>query len=316
LGRRQARLHEAISKTTPYLFTLLAAIVVASILIAIGLSRVFVRPIQKLAENLGQPELIDDEETYKEIAPLVKTIRKQHRELQLTIEQLTIEKKKTTQMRDEFTANASHELKTPLTSISGYAELIENGLAKPEDVRRLGGKIHKEANRLLAIANDIMMLSKLDSPRDATLDLNENVDLGQLACDCVDELSLNANKKNVKLSVECDGAGNINGNYRLLFEMLYNLIDNAIRYTEQGGNAKVVVEKKSVCVKDTGIGIPEEDRSRIFERFYRVDKSRSKESGGTGLGLAIVKHIAEVHQAKISLKSIVGIGTEIKVEFE
>jgi two-component system phosphate regulon sensor histidine kinase PhoR len=144
LSRRQASLHESVSKTMPYLLALLTGIVVVAVLIAFGLSRAFVRPVQKLAENLGQPELMDDEGIYKEIAPLVKTIRKQNRELQLTIEQLSEEKKKTAKMRDEFTANASHELKTPLTSISGYAELIENGMAKPEDVKRFAGKSTKK----------------------------------------------------------------------------------------------------------------------------------------------------------------------------
>jgi len=315
LGRRQANLHESISKTMPYLFALLAVVVVVSILIAIGLARAFVRPVQKLAENLGQPELMDDEGVYEEIAPLVKTIRKQNRELQLTVEQLSAEKKKTAQMRDEFTANASHELKTPLTSISGYAELIENGMAKTEDVKLFAGKIHKEANRLLSIANDIMTLSKLDAPGDTALDLNENIELWQVASNCVDELSLNAEKKGVSLSLEGDETATVKGNQRLLFEMLYNLVDNAIRYTEQGGNVAIEVDPRSLTVKDNGIGIPEENQPRIFERFYRVDKSRSKATGGTGLGLAIVKHIAEVHHAKISLQSQEGKGTEICVEF-
>ncbi|MBP5439364.1 MAG: histidine kinase [Fibrobacter sp.] len=315
LSRRQASLHESVSKTMPYLIALLAAVVVVSILIAIGLSRAFVRPVQRLADNLGQPELMDDEGIYKEIAPLVKTIRKQNRELQLTVEQLSMEKQKTAQMRDEFTANASHELKTPLTSISGYAELIENGMAKPEDVKLFAGKIHKEANRLLSIANDIMTLSKLDVPGESTLDLGETVKLWPLACSCVDELTFNADKKGVQVSLKGEESSQVQGNRRLLFEMLYNLVDNAIRYTEQGGSVQVLVKEKALVVRDTGIGIPEENQPRIFERFYRVDKSRSKATGGTGLGLAIVKHIAEVHHAHISLKSVVGEGTEISVEF-
>jgi len=245
----------------------------------------------------------------------VKTIRKQNRELQLTVEQLSMEKQKTAQMRDEFTANASHELKTPLTSISGYAELIENGMAKPEDVKLFAGKIHKEANRLLSIANDIMTLSKLDVPGESTLDLGETVKLWPLACSCVDELTFNADKKGVQVSLKGEESSQVQGNRRLLFEMLYNLVDNAIRYTEQGGSVQVLVKEKALVVRDTGIGIPEENQPRIFERFYRVDKSRSKATGGTGLGLAIVKHIAEVHHAHISLKSVVGEGTEISVEF-
>ena len=315
LSRRQASLHESVSKTMPYLLALLTGIVVLAVLIALGLSRAFVRPVQKLAENLGQPELIDDEDIYKEIAPLVKTIRKQHRELQLTIEQLSEEKKKTAKMRDEFTANASHELKTPLTSISGYAELIENGMAKPEDVKLFAGKIHKEANRLLSIANDIMTLSKLDAPGESAIGLDESVNLWTLASNCIDELSFNAEKKGVRVALEGCKTAEVYGNRRLLFEMLYNLVDNSIRYTETGGSVSILVQQKSIAVKDTGIGIPEENQPRIFERFYRVDKSRSKATGGTGLGLAIVKHIAEVHHAEISLQSAIGVGTEITVAF-
>jgi two-component system phosphate regulon sensor histidine kinase PhoR len=315
LSRRQASLHESVSKTMPYLLALLTGIVVVAVLIAFGLSRAFVRPVQKLAENLGQPELMDDEGIYKEIAPLVKTIRKQNRELQLTIEQLSEEKKKTAKMRDEFTANASHELKTPLTSISGYAELIENGMAKPEDVKRVAGKIHKEAGRLLSIANDIMTLSKLDSSGESAIGLDESVNLWTLASNCIDELSFNAEKKGVRVALEGCKTAEVYGNRRLLFEMLYNLVDNSIRYTETGGSVSILVQQKSIAVKDTGIGIPEENQPRIFERFYRVDKSRSKATGGTGLGLAIVKHIAEVHHAEISLQSAIGVGTEITVAF-
>ena len=315
LSRRQASLHESVSKTMPYLLALLTGIVVVAVLIAFGLSRAFVRPVQKLAENLGQPELMDDEGIYKEIAPLVKTIRKQNRELQLTIEQLSEEKKKTAKMRDEFTANASHELKTPLTSISGYAELIENGMAKPEDVKRFAGKIHKEAGRLLSIANDIMTLSKLDSSGESAIGLDESVNLWTLASNCIDELSFNAEKKGVRVALEGCKTAEVYGNRRLLFEMLYNLVDNSIRYTETGGSVSILVQQKSIAVKDTGIGIPEENQPRIFERFYRVDKSRSKATGGTGLGLAIVKHIAEVHHAEISLQSAIGVGTEITVAF-
>lgn len=261
------------------------------------------------------PELMDDESTYKEIAPLVKTIQKQNRELQVSIEQLSEEKQKTSRMKDEFTANASHELKTPLTSISGYAELIENDIAKPEDVKVFASKIHKEANRLLSIANDIMTLSKLDEPGGSTLDLSEDVELWKISSSCIEELTLSANKKNIQLSLDGDPAADIKGNSKLIFEMVYNLVDNAIRYTEPGGRVNILVEPRAITVKDTGIGIPEESLPRVFERFYRVDKSRSKETGGTGLGLAIVKHIAEVHKATIDLKSIVGSGTEIKVTF-
>jgi two-component system phosphate regulon sensor histidine kinase PhoR len=316
LGMRQANLQQVFSKTIPYLIVLLAAIVAAAILIAIGLSRAFISPLQKLVDQLGTPEWMKIENVYKEIAPLVNTIRKQDLELQLTIEQLSNEKQKITHLKDEFTANASHELKTPLTSISGYAELIENDMAKPEDVKMFAGKIHKEALRLQSIANDIITLSKLDGQQGELFDLNEKVNLWNVAHGCVEDLSLKASKKSVSVSLDGDKAAEIQGNSKLLYEMVFNLVDNSIRYTEQGGKVAVIVEPGAIVVKDTGIGIPEECLSRVFERFYRVDKSRSKETGGTGLGLAIVKHIAEVLHATIQLNSAVGFGTEIRIGFK
>lgn len=316
LGMRQANLQQVFSKTIPYLIVLLAAIVAAAILIAIGLSRAFISPLKKLVDQLGTPEWMNIENVYKEIAPLVNTIRKQDLELQLTIEQLSNEKQKITHLKDEFTANASHELKTPLTSISGYAELIENGMAKPEDVKVFAGKIHKEALRLQSIANDIITLSKLDGQQGEPFDLNEKVNLWKVAHSCVEDLGLSASKKSVQLSLDGDKTAKIQGSSKLLYEMVFNLVDNAIRYTEQGGKVAVIVEPNAIVVKDTGIGIPEECQARIFERFYRVDKSRSKETGGTGLGLAIVKHIAEVLHATIRLNSTVGFGTEIRIGFK
>lgn len=316
LGMRQANLQQAYSKTMPYLIALFAAIVAAAILIAIGLSRAFISPLKKLVDQLGTPEWMNIENAYKEIEPLVNTIRKQDLELRLTIEQLSNEKQKISHLKDEFTANASHELKTPLTSISGYAELIESGMAKPEDVKVFAGKIHKEARRLQSIANDIITLSKLNNREAEPYDLSEKINLWNLAHGCIDGLMLNANKKSIQLSLDGVRNAEILGNSKLLYEMVFNLVDNAIRYTEQGGKVIVLVEENAIVVKDTGIGIPEESQSRIFERFYRVDKSRSKETGGTGLGLSIVKHIAEVHHASIRLKSTVGFGTEIRIGFK
>lgn len=315
LGMRQANLQQVYSKTIPYLIALLAAIVVAAILIAIGLSRAFISPLQKLVDQLGTPEWKNIENVYKEIDPLVNTIRKQDLELQLTIEQLSNEKQKISHLKDEFTANASHELKTPLTSISGYAELIENGMAKLEDIKVFAGKIHKEAQRLQSIANDIITLSKLNNCENEPFDLSEKINLWNLSHSCIEGLILNANKKSIQLTLDGDQNAEIQGNSKLLFEMIFNLVDNAIRYTEQGGKVVVLVEPNAIVVKDTGIGIPEECQSRIFERFYRVDKRRSKETGGTGLGLAIVKHIAEVLHATIHLNSTVGFGTEVRIGF-
>ena len=315
IGMRQANLKQAYSKTIPYLIVLLAAIILAAIIIAFGLSRAFVKPLQKLVDLLGTSEWMNIENTYKEIAPLVNTIRKQDLELQLTIEQLSNEKKKISHLKDEFTANASHELKTPLTSISGYAELIENGMAQPEDVKMFAGKIYKEAKRLQSIANDIITLSKLNDHEGQPFDLNEKINLWNLSHSCIEGLMLGATKKNIQLSLDGAPDAEILGNSKLIYEMIFNLVDNAIRYTEPGGKVVVLVEPKAIVVKDTGIGIPEESQSRVFERFYRVDKSRSKETGGPGLGLAIVKHIAEVHHARIHLNSTIGFGTEIRIGF-
>lgn len=314
-GMRQANIQRAISRTTPYLLGLIGVIIVVSILIAVGLSRAFVRPIKKLSEKLDDAEILDDDCLYKEIAPFVKTIRNKNRELAITIEKLHDEEQKTARLKDEFTANAAHELKTPLTTISGYAEMLETGIAKSEDTVRFAGKIHSEAKRMLSITNDIMTLSKLDKPGERTINLNESVDLWSVADNCISVLALNANKKNIMLSLQGDADSEIKGNGNLIFELIYNLVDNAIRYTNENGKVDVIVSKNSVSVMDNGIGIPDDCKNRVFERFFRVDKSHSRETGGTGLGLAIVKHVAEVHHAKIEMKSIVGVGTEIKVEF-
>lgn len=177
------------------------------------------------------------------------------------------------------------------------------------------GTIHKEAKRLQSIANDIITLSKLNDHEGQPFDLNEKINLWNLSHSCIEGLMLGANKKNIQLSLDGAPDAEILGNSKLIYEMIFNLVDNAIRYTEPGGKVVVLVEPKAIVVKDTGIGIPEESQSRVFERFYRVDKSRSKETGGTGLGLAIVKHIAEVHHAKIHLNSTVGFGTEIRIGF-
>lgn len=145
--------------------------------------------------------------------------------------------------------------------------------------------------------------------------MNEDVELWTVANNCISVLALNANKKNIMLSLQGDADSEIKGNGNLIFELIYNLVDNAIRYTNENGKVDVIVSKNSVSVMDNGIGIPDDCKERVFERFFRVDKSHSRETGGTGLGLAIVKHVAEVHHAKIEMKSIVGVGTEIKVEF-
>ncbi len=213
-------------------------------------------------------------------------------------------KKKAEKMRREFTANVTHELKTPLTSISGYAEIIASGLARPDDVQGFAGKIHKESGRLLSLIGDIMKLSQLDEGSS-----NEDfvsVDLSSIAYEVAEDLRANAEKQNVEIIVEAQTAV-VNGRRNQLYELIYNLCDNAIRYNRPDGKVTIKITddgvNSEIRVSDTGIGIEEKHRNRIFERFYRVDKSRSKETGGTGLGLAIVKHIAELHGGSVTLES-------------
>ena len=218
--------------------------------------------------------------------------------------------------RQEFTANVSHELKTPLQSIIGSAELMENGIVKAEDVPRFVGHIRKEASRLVFLIDDIIRLSQLDEGAEMP---REDVSLKVLSEEVCETLADAAKLKDVSLEVTGD-EGVINGVRRLLYEVVYNLCDNAIKYNNPGGNVKVTVAQKPgevlLSVQDTGIGIPPEHQDKVFERFYRVDKSHSKQSGGTGLGLSIVKHAVQYHHGKIEIDSKVGEGTTVSVFFE
>ncbi|MDR1630979.1 MAG: two-component sensor histidine kinase [Oscillospiraceae bacterium] len=219
------------------------------------------------------------------------------------------------QLRREFSANVSHELKTPLHSIMGLAELMDNGLVKQEDVPRFISKIYSEASRLVTLLDDIIRLSRMDEGGDLP---REQVDLFTLVNETAESLAQKAASKKVTLAVQGTSAV-VNGVRRLLWEIVYNLCDNAIKYNVDGGRVDVLVEKQGgetlLRVRDTGIGIPPEAHSRVFERFYCVDKSHSKQTGGTGLGLSIVKHAAQYHGAKITLESEVGKGTSIAVRF-
>ncbi|MBQ8508859.1 MAG: PAS domain-containing protein [Clostridia bacterium] len=223
-------------------------------------------------------------------------------------------------IKQEFTANVSHELKTPLTSISGYAELIEAGMAQGNDAVIFAGRIRRESARMLALISDIIKLSQLDEASDA--DAFEPVELHRLCEECMDTLEMSAQKHEVTLSLE-GGTCELSGVPSELTELVYNLIDNGIRYNRPGGSVKVKIAPPPagspglvmLSVSDTGIGIAKEHQARVFERFYRVDKSRSKATGGTGLGLAIVKHVAERHGAKLELESRIGEGTTIRVIF-
>lgn len=289
-------------RAVPSTFVMLVILLTSCMFMAHFLTKRFIAPIEQLAKNLDDVEEI---EAYEELQPFMAMIQKQHEDIL-----------KNARIRQEFTANVSHELKTPLTSISGYAELIETGMASDEDVIRFAKGIHKNSNRLLTLINDIIRLSELDGTEYE--EVFEKINLYQLAQACVDMLQLNAEKHNVTLKLE----GNecyVLGNKQMLEEVLYNLCDNAIRYNNEKGVVTVQVfskkERTILIVQDTGIGIPKKSQERVFERFYRVDKSRSKSTGGTGLGLAIVKHIIAKHHATIDLQSEVDKGTKITVTF-
>ena len=215
------------------------------------------------------------------------------------------------QMRREFSANVSHELKTPLQGIIGSAELLESGMVKAEDMPRFVGHIRKEASRLVNLIEDIIRLSQLDEGVELPA---EQVDMLALAEDVKEILTPSAAEKNITIDVTGNGFS-IQGVRRMLQEIIYNLCDNAIKYNVPGGSVVIHVENNRLVVSDTGIGIPAEHKDRIFERFYRVDKSHSKASGGTGLGLSIVKHATAYHKAEISLESTPGKGTTITIQF-
>lgn len=222
-------------------------------------------------------------------------------------------------MRREFSANVSHELKTPLTSIMGCSEIMKAGIAKPEDAPRFLEQINSEAKRLLALIDDIISLSGLDEDGIRNIEMSE-VNIYEIAKAVLDELKIKADEH--KISTELEGSDCIiEGSARLLHEMIYNLCDNSVRYNKEGGYVKVRVgtddnNNPYISVKDNGIGIPEDSKERVFERFYRVDKSHSKGTGGTGLGLSIVKHAAIIHGGDITIDSELSRGTEIKITFK
>ena len=262
--------------------------------------RRLIRPINELDLNIPL-----ENEMYEELTPLLKRIDEQNKQ-----------KDAIADMRKEFSANVSHELKTPLTSISGYAEIMKNGLVRPEDMKGFAERIYNEASRLITLVEDIIKLSKLD---EGEIEMEkEDVDLYDLTRRIVSRLAPQAEKRAVH--VEVTGENVIcHGVRQILDEMIYNICENAIKYNRRGGSVSVWVgatlKGKKIIVTDTGIGIPEDQQERIFERFYRVDKSHSKETGGTGLGLSIVKHGAMLHNAQIHVESKVGKGTKMELTF-
>ena len=264
------------------------------------------------------PASPDPDASYAEIAPLVRQIAEQRSMLAAQVEEL----REAGRMRREFTANVTHELKTPLASISGAAELISAGIARPKDVPEFAERILDEAKRMTALVNDILTLSRLDESERAgdraLVGAEQTVDLHRVALDVVRHLEHPAEAAGVTLVCEGESA-QVTGVPRLLDELIYNLCDNAIRYNHAGGRVSVWVGHEAgapvVRVSDTGTGIAPEQQAKVFERFYRVDKSRSRAMGGTGLGLAIVKHAATFHGASIELESALGEGTTITVRF-
>ena len=336
---------------------MLAVLLILLSIIFIGFSRVMtnniVRPISQLAVDTAN---VNEDEIYPELRPFVKKIQSQHEEIL-----------KDANMRQEFTANVSHELKTPLTAISGYSELLENGMIPPDQVSTYAKQIHKNSARLLTLINDIIKLSELDSVKS---DISETVSLTEITQQCLGTLEFQAEQQNISLHLDVIDETHRDSNQvrllkigdpqlytethrdsnqvrrlkvsdpqqytetyqksdevrcltvgdpRLYEELIYNLCDNAVRYNNPGGHVYVTLREEAdeiiLIVRDTGIGIPKPDQERIFERFYRVDKSRSKQTGGTGLGLAIVKHTVEHLGARIELESETGMGTEIRVHF-
>ena len=280
--------------------------IIAGIMLAFALAlsrwqvRRLIRPINEL--KLDDPL---ENEIYEEITPLLRRIDEQNKE-----------KDAIANMRKEFSANVSHELKTPLTSISGYAEIMKNGMVRPEDMKKFSERIYNEASRLITLVEDIIKLSKLD---EGEIEVEkEDVDLYEMTREIVSRLAPQAQARKVR--VEVTGESVIyHGIRQVLDEMIYNICENAIKYNKEGGSLSVWVgatlQGKKVIVTDTGIGIPKDQQERIFERFYRVDKSHSKETGGTGLGLSIVKHGAMIHDAQIHVESEVSKGTKMEITF-
>lgn len=250
---------------------------------------------------------------YEELRPLLKRVDQQNRQIASHVEEM----KQAEQVRKEFSANVSHELKTPLMSISGYAEIMKNGMVRQEDIPEFAARIYDEAARLTSLVQDIIELSKLDE-KNKELPL-ESVDLWELTEDISRNLAFPARKKGILIRTE-GGAAKVQGVRHVLYEMIYNLADNAVKYNREGGWVKISLENTEqgpvLTVEDNGIGIAREEQERIFERFYRVDKSHSRKTGGTGLGLSIVKHGAALHKAEVGLESRLGEGTKIWIQFQ
>ena len=293
------------------LAVMLLSAMAAAVYLAARAVRHIVAPINRI--DLRSP---DAASIYTELTPLTQRIAAQNAQIEEHVRSIREAHAQQDRFRREFTANVSHELKTPLTSISGFAEIIRDGLVKPADIPHFAGMIYQEAQRLILLVGDILKISRMD---EAQIPMErETVDLYDLAELILERLEQTARRLGVSLRLE-GGHAAILGSCQICDEMLYNLCDNAIKYNRPGGQVTVTVEPDTdgvaLTVRDTGIGIPPEEHDRIFERFYRVDKARSRAIGGTGLGLSIVKHGAIFHNAKLELDSAPGEGTAITVRF-
>lgn len=284
------------------LLIMLIIAVIISGLSANWISKKVVEPLNTI--NFETPET---SEVYDELKPFTKRIAEEN-----------FEKAQREELRQQFTANVSHELKTPLTSISGFAEILKSGGIDEATTKDFASSIYDESQRMINLVNDIIRLSKLDE-KSISLE-KESISLREICQKVIESVSVNARAKNVTINLTGD-SGLINGVQPVIYEMFFNLIDNAIKYNVLDGNIEIniknLMESNRVffTVKDTGIGIPENEKERIFERFYRIDKSRSKQNGGTGLGLSIVKHAAKYHDATIIVNSEVGKGSTFTVIF-
>lgn len=286
---------------TPAILIAVLIIVIICAWLSQYLTKWMLAPVEEMVDNIDD---LGMKPLYDELTPFSEKIHNQYNEIL-----------KTANIREEFSANVSHELKTPLTAISGYAELMATDQAASSTTKHFSNEILKSAARLRSLIDDTIMLSELDRYREK---VSEAVRLDEITAECVSSMSIDAQKKKVLLQYHGDPV-EIYGQSELLRHMAENLIQNAINYNRENGKVDVSVlnegDKVVLTVKDTGIGIPEKDQERVFERFYRVDKSRSRATGGTGLGLAIVKHIAEIHNATIKLTSQENVGTEIRIIF-
>ena len=302
--------HSLVAFATTMLGPLAVALAVVVLLVFV-LSRLLTRRIMKPIDALNFAEPLENE-IYEEMDPLLERIDEQQRMLK----QQTREIARAETMRRDFSSNVSHEMKTPLQVISGYAELMKNGLVDPADSRKFAGLIYEEAQAMRSLINDVLILSRLDEA--AVGDRDQAIDLYAMAQSVAYRLGPFSDSEGVRVLVEGESTC-IAGTDTLAEEMLYNLVENGIRYNHEGGSVRVIVGNDGagpvVRVTDTGVGIPEEMHDKVFERFFRVDKSRSKETGGTGLGLAIVKHAVMYHGGSIEVKSTLGEGTTFILRF-